>query len=275
MSSQFHDPQEAARSEGFQFDFPSAQLRGRVVLVAGGTGGLGAALGELLLGEGAIPVLGYRSNEKRAIEVKVSLEARYGRKVHLVEGDIALAEARARYIEGASLLNGEIQGFTCFVGDPARFSFEDLSTEQVQGSFLANFTGPVLLAKQVAEHMISKRVGGSLVLVSSMQATALFPRSLAYAAPKNALIHACRLMAKQWSGPHNLRVNVVAPGATVAGMAASSVKSGKYDHFLESRSVSRFGRAEDVARAIRFLLEPDNYVTGQVLTVDGGLSLHA
>jgi NAD(P)-dependent dehydrogenase (short-subunit alcohol dehydrogenase family) len=67
-------------------------------------------------------------------------------------------------------------------------------------------------------------------------------------------------------------VNVVAPGVNRAGMAMASVESGKYDPFIESGVVTRFGEAADVARAIVFLLEPDNYVTGQILTVDGGLT---
>jgi NAD(P)-dependent dehydrogenase (short-subunit alcohol dehydrogenase family) len=102
-----------------------------------------------------------------------------------------------------------------------------------------------------------------------MQGIGVFTGSTVYAAPKAALVHAARILAKQWKA----RVNVVAPGVNDAGMARQSVQSGKYDSFLERKIVPRFGRPEDVARAILFFLEPDNYVTGQVLTVDGGLSL--
>lgn len=63
------------------------------------------------------------------------------------------------------------------------------------------------------------------------------------------------------------------PGATVVGMAESSVSAGKYDKYVESGAVERFGKPEDVARAVRFFLEPDGYVTGQVLVVDGGLTI--
>jgi NAD(P)-dependent dehydrogenase (short-subunit alcohol dehydrogenase family) len=56
-------------------------------------------------------------------------------------------------------------------------------------------------------------------------------------------------------------------------MAEQSVRSGKYQRFLDQQTIPRFGKPEDIARAILFFLEPDNYVTGQVLTVDGGLSL--
>jgi NAD(P)-dependent dehydrogenase (short-subunit alcohol dehydrogenase family) len=68
-------------------------------------------------------------------------------------------------------------------------------------------------------------------------------------------------------------VNVVAPGATVVGMAESSVRAGKCDKYVENGAVGRFGKPEDVARAVRFFLEPDGYVTGQVFVVDGGLRL--
>jgi NAD(P)-dependent dehydrogenase (short-subunit alcohol dehydrogenase family) len=56
-------------------------------------------------------------------------------------------------------------------------------------------------------------------------------------------------------------------------MAEESVRSGKYNPFLEKKVIPRFGRTQDVAHAIQFLLDPDNYITGQVLTIDGGLTL--
>ncbi|HXG65900.1 MAG TPA: SDR family oxidoreductase [Blastocatellia bacterium] len=52
-----------------------------------------------------------------------------------------------------------------------------------------------------------------------------------------------------------------------------SIESGKYDFYIERNIIPRFGRPEDVARVARLLLEPDNYITGQVITVDGGLTL--
>ena len=207
--------------------------------------------------------------------MKCKLESAYGGQLHLVQGDINQSSDRKKYIEAAAQVNGRIQGFACFVGDPARVNFENLKSEDLINSFESNFIGPILMAKQVGEHMIANKVEGSLVLLSSMQGAGLFEGSLNYAAPKAGLIHACRILAKQWSGKHNLRINVVAPGATLVGMAESSLGSGKYDSYIESRAVHRFGRPEDIARAVRFLLEPDNYITGQVIVADGGLSLKA
>ena len=91
--------------------------------------------------------------------------------------------------------------------------------------------------------------------------------------PKAALLHAARILAKEYGGAADIRVNVVAPGATTAGMARASIDAGKYDPYIERGVIPRFGRPEDVARVVRLLLEPDSYITGQVITVDGGLTL--
>jgi NAD(P)-dependent dehydrogenase (short-subunit alcohol dehydrogenase family) len=134
-----------------------------------------------------------------------------------------------------------------------------------------NFVGPVLMARDFAAALGDQdgSQDGSIVLTSTMQGVGVFPGSTVYAAPKAALVHTAKILAKQWK----VRVNVVAPGVNNAGMAEQSVRSGKYDSFLERKIIPRFGKPEDIARAMLFLLEPDNYVTGQVLTVDGGLSL--
>jgi 3-oxoacyl-[acyl-carrier protein] reductase len=121
--------------------------------------------------------------------------------------------------------------------------------------------------------MTRRGTRGAIVLVSSMQGVYPFEGSLAYSAPKSALIHASRILAKEYGGKADIRVNVVAPGATVVGMARASIEGGKYDPYVDRGVIPRFGRPEDIARVVRLLLEPDAYMTGQVITVDGGLTL--
>jgi pteridine reductase len=120
--------------------------------------------------------------------------------------------------------------------------------------------------------MRARATPGAIVLLGTMQATAVFPGSTAYAGAKAALVTAARVLAKECRGA-NIRVNVVSPGVTAAGMAEASIASGKYERYLKDGTVTRYGAAQDVARAVRFFLEPDNYITGQALTVDGGLTL--
>jgi 3-oxoacyl-[acyl-carrier protein] reductase len=257
----------------FDFDFNERSLAGRVVLVAGGSGGLGSATVALLARDGATTVIGYREDRNRAEALKQALEARYKAAIHLIEGDIADPAVRARYVEAAESAGEGIYGFVCFAGDPARVKFDDVTDADMRDSMENNYIAPVLLARESARRMSERGTEGAIVLLSTMQAVAPFESSINYAGPKTALIQAARIMAKQWGGPGGIRVNVVAPGVNRAGMAVKSIESGKYDFYIEQKIIPRFGRPEDVARAVRLLLEPDNYITGQVVTVDGGLTL--
>jgi NAD(P)-dependent dehydrogenase (short-subunit alcohol dehydrogenase family) len=273
MPSRHLDPEQVRRYSEYRYDFSPNSLAGRVVLVPGGAGGLGSAISALLLHDGAIPVVGYRSNKGHALAFQQKLQDQYGGLVQLVEGDLADADVRKRYLEAALAVKGELYGVVALTGDPARVKGASLDGPALHASFSANFEAPVLLARAAAEEMSRRGTRGSIVLVSSMQGVYPFEGSLAYSAPKSALIHASRILAKEYGGKADIRVNVVAPGATVVGMARASIEGGKYDPYVDRGVVPRFGRPEDIARVVRLFLEPDAYMTGQVITVDGGLTL--
>lgn len=256
----------------FEFQFPEQSLRERVVVLSGGSGGLGAASAVLLASEGARLVLGFRSNRERAERLRDFLQQRFRSRVELAGGDILEMSTRKRCLAAAASL-GPLYGLVCFSGNPARVAWSEAQAGDLQASMEANYSGPLLLARDTAARMRENGESGAVVLFSTMQAVALFEGSANYAAPKAALTHAARIMARELGGPNGVRVNVVAPGVNQAGMALKSIESGKYDPFVEAGIIPRFGRAEDVARVVRLLLEPDNYLTGQVITVDGGLTL--
>jgi NAD(P)-dependent dehydrogenase (short-subunit alcohol dehydrogenase family) len=270
MPSPYWDSQREEAYGSFRYEFPVNTLRGKTIVVAGGSGGLGAATVALLAAEGAHLIVGYRAYRARAEALRQAIDQQFHSTITLVEGDLANPESLARYTAAIQESKSPLAGAAIFPGHPARVAFKDLNRETLAASLESNYTGPVLLAKTLGELMQAQATGGSIVLLSTMQAVGVFPSSLNYAAPKAALIHAARILAQQWT---LVRVNVVAPGATTAGMAAASIQSGKYDRYVASAAIERFGRPEDVARAVRFFLEPDNYVTGQALLVDGGLTL--
>lgn len=222
-----------------------SKLENLEVLLVGGAGGLGSATAELLNRDGARVIISSRNSG--------------------VRGDITKAEDRKKLLDAVP----DLYGLVVFAGVPARGEIEDA----MRLSHEVNYQGPILLAREAAERMKTRSMAGAIVLFASMQAVALFPGSTAYAGDKAALLHAARILAKECRGPGNIRVNVIAPGVMQAGMAEASIASGKYERYIADGLIPRYGTATDVARAVRFLLEPDNYITGQVLSVDGGIGL--
>lgn len=239
----------------------SDSLLGKEIVLAGGSGGIGSAVAALLAAEGARLAISYRSNRERA--------RRWSGSAQIMQADLGVGADRRRLLDAAP----QLYGLVVFAGDPARVPAGADPQEAMVRSHEANYLGPILLAREAAERMKAARTAGAIVLMGTMQAAALFAGSTAYAAQKAALVHAARILAKECRGPANIRVNVVSPGITAAGMAEASIASGKYDRYKSEGIIPRFGQAEDVARAVRFFLEPDNYVTGQVLSVDGGITL--
>jgi 3-oxoacyl-[acyl-carrier protein] reductase len=269
MPSQYWNEKLAEQLRQFRYEFSEKTLAGKTVIVAGGTGGLGSALVAMLAREGARLIVGYRWNQERAEALRAAIREQFNAEIELVAGDIADPKIIEEYVAAAQKTSQPLAGAAIFPGDPARVALEALTRETMGASLESNYVGPVLLAKRLGEIMESSAGGGNLVMLATMQAVAPFASSVNYAAPKAALVHAAKILAQQWN---RVTVNVVAPGATVAGMAESSVRSGKYDRHITSGAISRFGRPEDVARAVRFFLEPGQYTNGQVLVVDGGLT---
>ncbi len=260
----------------YSYNFEPYSLAGKVVLLAGGTGGLGAATAALLAREGAKLVIGYRSNHQHTNKLQESL-ASLTSAVSLIDGDLTEPATVGQYIQQAVSL-WPLTAVALFPGDPARIAAQEAPTEaqeiaRLQHSWNQNFIGPYRLAQKATRQMASQGTGGSIVFISTMQATVPFRNNTAYAAPKAALQHAARVLAAEFGGEPNIFVNVVAPGVTTSGMARSSVASGKYEPFVKNGIIPRYGGAEDIARAVRFLLSPDSYITGQIITVDGGLTL--
>ncbi len=270
MSSKYVDKERLARRDRQEYGFDDS-LTGRSVLVAGGSGGLGAAVCARLMAAGADIVLGFARDAERAEAVKAGLERGSDRSVELARADIGSDEGREALI--ARLDPSTFYGAVVCVGDPSRVGPEDMALAPLEQAMRRNYTGPVLLARSCAELLGAQQTPGAVVMLSSMQGVAAFPGSLAYSGPKSALVQAARILAQEYGGNRNIRVNVVAPGVTESGMALTSIGSGKYDPYVDNGTIPRFGYPEDIARAVGFFMAPDNYVTGQTLVVDGGLTL--
>jgi 3-oxoacyl-[acyl-carrier protein] reductase len=144
------------------------------------------------------------------------------------------------------------------------------SEEQYKNVIDASLTTAFATVRAAGKYL---HQGGSVVLISSAAAMTGFANHEAIAAAKAGIIGLTRSAAATYAST-NIRINAVAPGLTQTALTASLTKNDAARKFSESmHALGRLGKAEDVARAIVFLLDPVNdWITGQVLSVDGGLA---
>jgi Dehydrogenases with different specificities (related to short-chain alcohol dehydrogenases) len=165
---------------------------------------------------------------------------------------------------------GELDGVVNCSGSLLLKSAHLTSKQQYQSVINASLTTAFATVRSAGKHLHN---GGSVVLISSAAALAGFANHEAIAAVKAGII-GLTLSAAATYASSNIRVNAVAPGLTETPLTSSLTSNETTRKFSESmHALGRLGKAEDVARAIVFLLDPANdWITGQVLAVDGGLS---
>jgi NAD(P)-dependent dehydrogenase (short-subunit alcohol dehydrogenase family) len=246
-------------------------LKGKSILIAGATGGLGQSVATELAARDASLMVVHHGDSDRATSLRNKLKDRGDVNFHSC--DFTVPEDIHDAIETFFDHSKEPYGFVNLIGDPARVDWQKAQINHMQESFLRNASAPLQSAKEFGLHLREKKLPGSIVLFSSMQGVYPFEGSLYYGTPKAALIHGAKILAKEFGGDPFIRVNVIAPGVNQAGMAEESIKKGKYQKLVDQKIIPHYGDPASIGRLTVYLLEPGLYMTGQVLLYDGGLTL--
>ena len=232
-------------------------FRGRRALVTGAARKLGRAIA-LALGRGGADVaVHYRGSRTEAEETAAEL-LRLGVRAPLVQGDQALEPERIVHQAAAAL--GGLDLLVCNAAEFEKVEAAALTRAQFEAMLAANLTGPFLLMQAALPHLRASR-GAIVTLLDLCGTTQVWKGYAHYAAAKAGLAALTRLLALEWAP--EVRVNGVAPGAITADDAA----------LLKRIPLQRIGTAEEVAAAVLFLLSQE-FVTGQILPVDGGRSVN-
>lgn len=227
-------------------------------LVTGGTRGIGFAVCKLLSEQGYAVTALYSESEKDAEAARGALP-----QVNFVKADVGDESAVERVFERI----GEVD---VLVNNAARSLFsqiQDTTTAQWQDLFSVNVNGAFYCARRAAKGMIGRGAGGAIVNISSVWGQTGGSCESAYSATKGALIAFTKALAKELA-PCGIRVNCVAPGVIDTEMNARLSVEDRAA-LCEEIPLGRMGSAEEVARAVLFLIE-NGYVTGEVLSVNGG-----
>ncbi|WP_406640039.1 SDR family NAD(P)-dependent oxidoreductase [Amycolatopsis sp. WGS_07] len=240
-------------------------LTGRVALVTGGTRGIGLATVRALVEAGATVVLTGR-DESRAKEVAAEAGATAGLAL-----DVTDAKAVSSLVRGVAKEHGALDIVVANAGVLEDALLGMISEDLVDRMFKTNVGGTINTV-QAASRVMSRRKSGAIVLLASIVGENGSAGQTAYAASKAAVGNIARSAAKEL-GRHNIRVNAVAPGVIETDMT-SHLGEKVIAERIEDTALGRLGKAEEVAKAIRFLASDEaSFVTGQVLGIDGGLVL--
>lgn len=246
------------------------KLAGRTALVTGGSRGIGKAIVWALAKEGARVAFVYRSNAEAADQLVKDLELDQ-REALALQGDVK-QKSEADRIVGEVLAKWEKLDILVNNAGVIRDTLlATMSPEQWQEVIDTNLTGTFNFCQAVTRPMMSARYG-RIVNLSSVAANVGNPGQANYAASKGGVEGFTRCLAAELAR-RGITVNAVAPGFIETDMT-EAVRNAAGDQIKKHIPVRRLGQPEDVSHAVLFLAEEaSSYITGQILTVDGGLTL--
>lgn len=243
-------------------------LDGKVAIVTGGTKGIGRAICLLLAEEGAEVVANF-SKDVNAAEDLMREAKSGGLKIGLFKADVTQFDQVKEMVEETFAQYGRIDILVNNVG-LIRDNFLMLMSDEDWDSLIAtNLTSLFYCCKTVIRKMIPQR-RGKIINISSISGILGTSGQTNYAATKGGVISFTKSLAREL-GPFNIHVNAVAPGL-IESEVVSMMPKEKVEAIIKSSSLGRIGKPEEVAQVVLFLAsEHSNYITGQILIVDGGI----
>ena len=249
------------------------RVAGKVALISGGAGGIGAATAKLLASEGAAVVIGdLLEDEGRATE---ALIAESGGKALFVNLDVTSEESWQNAVQAAVSSFGKLDILVNNAGVSHRAGVEETTTEAWDKVMDVNLKGTYLVSWFAVPEM-EKSGGGSIVNLASIMGVVGYPAEMGggfnpYAPSKGGVLQFTKNLAID-SARKNIRVNCLCPGYVETNLIARLTDDPESKAALEARHpMGRLGRPEEIAKAALFLASDDaSYITGAPLMVDGG-----
>lgn len=242
------------------------KLDGKVALVTGATGGLGASIARTLQGQGATVVVTGRREA-----VLKDLVKELGEGAHAIVSDLGDPESVQNLVSQVTELVGKVDILVNNAGLTKDNLAMRMKAEEFDLVLDVNLKAPFLLSKAVMRGMMKAR-WGRIINISSIVGVMGNPGQANYCASKAGIIGMSKSLAQELA-TRNITVNCVAPGFIESDMTAV-LPDGQKEALLSGIPQGRMGKPEDIANAVLYLASQEaNYMTGQTLHVNGGMAM--
>ncbi len=245
------------------------RLAEQVALVTGASRGIGAVIAQRLAQDGAKVAVNYQASEEAARQVAKGIAERGGEAV-VLPGDVSKEDDADTLVKSVMEQWGRIDILVNNAGITRDRLLLRMTTDDWDRVLEVNLRGAFLCTKYVMPHLIRRRQG-RVVNISSVVGIGGNPGQANYAASKAGLIGFTKAVAREVAS-RNITVNALAPGFIDTGGMVDQMTEEARKTVLGRIPMERFGSADDVAEAVSFLCGPGSgYITGQVITIDGGM----
>jgi len=247
----------------------SQRLTGKVAVVTGASKGIGASIAKHLAAEGAAVVVNYASSKEGADRVVAEITGEGGRAV-AVQADVSRQADIRRLFAETKKAFGRLDVLVNNAGVYEFAPLESITAEHFHKLFDLNVLGLLLTTQEAVTHF--GEVGGSIINISSVAATAAAPTTAVYSATKAAVDAVTRSLAKEL-GPRHIRVNAINPGMVeTEGVHAAGIADSDFRRQVEAQTpLGRIGQPQDIGPAAVFLASGESdWITGETLHIAGG-----
>ncbi|MGA3526126.1 SDR family oxidoreductase [Melissospora conviva] len=240
---------------------------GRVALVTGGSGGIGAAVVERLIADGYQVAVHYAGNRTKADALVEKITADGGSAI-AVGGDVADEQAMQAAFDQTEAAFGGIDVVVNTAGIMLLSPIATLNLDDLDRMHRTNIRGTFVVSQQAANRV---RAGGAIINFSTSVTRTKFPSYGAYAASKAAVETMTLILARELRGK-DITVNAVAPGPTATPLFLDGKDEQTIENLAKAAPLERLGTPDDVAETVAFLAGPARWVNGQVIFTNGGLA---
>ncbi len=243
-------------------------LGGRTALVTGGSKGIGRSIAIELAKSGAAVAVNYKENKEGAVDTLRLIKENGGYGI-IVKGDISSYKEAKNIIDETASSFGSIDILVNNAGISKVGLFIDMEEEDWNKLIDIDLKGVINCSHYVLKYML-KQKRGSIINISSIWGSAGASCEVVYSAAKGAVNSFTKALAKEL-GPSNIRVNAIAPGVIDTEMNAWLTESDR-ESLLNEIPMMKCGTGEDIGKLAVFLgSDASKYITGQIITVDGGM----